>query len=426
MAAQVPRNVYRGPSPRTDQTRLPTRAPGTRWKFECSEDKRFFLQKDASTSAGNAADIIWDEEHIVKGTCAWHSCHKWLDDNKTFIKDVKKNLEVLKDDFTAFKNCPTTELIPFWFVKMQQKWIAMGEELVFTKWASFYRTHRLTRIEMNEDNVLRGGYPNDNNIVEIQNAQDKLFRGHSRSKYIIFLDEFEFYLEDMSMRDMNFIGSMKPDVNSGVFYAEVNDILQLHQDNRPSMLSLSFPFASVQKGVPLGSTIVTSEHAIEGLHEIDSITIEQAMGCFRRGHAGRKMIDCFKLMINDPAAFCQDRKFDELGNWTKLIHLLRPLNPAMGADMVQMVTNVWRMLHSSGIPVIELDTLLQRHSNDQCLMSCDCATYQQRAWCKHSCAIAFYRGIMTSYPSLKDPRALVPARKRGRPLGRTHPLSIDT
>lgn len=228
------------------------------------------------------------------------------------------------------------------------------------------------------------------------------------------------------MRDMNFIGCMKPDVNSAVFYRGVNDILQLHEENRPSMLSLSFSFASVQHGVPLGSTIVTSEHAIEGLHKIDSITSEQALGLFQRGHTGRKMIDCFKLMINNPAEFCAERTFDELGNWTKLIHLLRPLNPAVGGDMVDAVTNIWKMLHGSGIPVIELAALLQRESNEQCLVSCDCATYQQRAWCKHSCVIALDQGIVTSYPPLKDPRSLVPARKRGRPLQQTHPLSIDT
>jgi hypothetical protein len=428
MAAQLRRNVYRGPAPRTDTIALPTRAPGTRCELDCHSERHFSLQKDAVMSAGNALGLIWDDAYIIAGTCAWHSGPKWLHENQTFIKDAKKNLEILKNDFQAFKNCPTIELIPYWLAKMEEKWIAMGEGLVYTKWAYFYHTHRLTRIEMNEDNPLRGGYPNDNNVVEIQNGHDKLFRGHKRSKYIIFLDEFEFYLEDVSMRDLDYIGVMKQDVHSAIFYSTVHDIIRAHATDKPSILSLSFPFSSARKGIPLGSTIVMGEESMGVLlHDEDksNITIGEAKACFRRGSKGSRMINHFKTMFNDPGAFCDDRHFVELGDWTRMIHLLRPLNPAMGASMVEAITGVWRMLRGSGVPVIDLADLLDRRTCDFCLVCCDCSTYQQRAWCKHSCATAMHRGIVTGYPTLKDPRPLNPVSKRGRPIRRSHPLVVD-
>ena len=97
------------------------------------------------------------------------------------MRNPKKNLDILKEDFQKLKNCPTVELVPLWIAKMKTKWHSLEEGVPFDQWWSFYHTHRLTRIEMNEDNLLRGGYPNDNNVVEIQNTHDKRFRWHKRS-----------------------------------------------------------------------------------------------------------------------------------------------------------------------------------------------------------------------------------------------------
>jgi hypothetical protein len=58
MVAQLPRNVYQGPdAPRTDEIALPTQAPGTGWEFNCNAERCFFLQKDGTMSAGNAATL---------------------------------------------------------------------------------------------------------------------------------------------------------------------------------------------------------------------------------------------------------------------------------------------------------------------------------------------------------------------------------
>lgn len=419
-------SVYRGPAPRTDDIPLPYRAPGTLWTLDVTAERRLFLQKDAAMSAENAAGRVWDADHIVSGTCHWHSCPKWLHENQTYVRNTKKNLDILKEDFQALKNCPTTELIPYWLEKMKDKWVGLGEGVVFEQWHSFYHSHRLTRIEMNEDNLLRGGYPNDNNVVEIQNGHDKLFRGHKRSKFIIFLDEFEFYMEnDLSKKDLDFIGVMQPDVNSGIFYSTVHEIIRAHENSEPSMLSLSFPFSTARKGIPFGSTIVMGAAAIEILHDKDKLTIEEAKKLFKRGSKGSRMLACFKMMFKDPGEFCDDRPFDELCNWTKMVHLLRPLNPAVGANMIKAVTSVWRTLRNSGVPVIELEELLERRSSDQCLVCCDCDTYQQRAWCRHTCATAMDRGIVTGYPAFKDPRTLAAAPKKGRPLRRSNPLVVD-
>jgi hypothetical protein len=103
--------------------------------------------------------LVWDKNYVVKGACAWHSGPKWLHKNQTFVKNTKKNLEILNKDFHSLKNCPMIKLIPCWLEKLEKKWIAMGEGLVYTKWNYFHEKHGLiTSIEMNEDNPLWGGY----------------------------------------------------------------------------------------------------------------------------------------------------------------------------------------------------------------------------------------------------------------------------
>jgi hypothetical protein len=80
-------------------------------------------------------------------------------------------------------------------------------------------------------------YPNDNNIVEIQNGHDKLFRRHNRSKYIMFLDEFPFYLEDVSSMRVGFYGQNE----IRCAHTTVHDIVCAYANNQPSILSFFFP-----------------------------------------------------------------------------------------------------------------------------------------------------------------------------------------
>ena len=93
-----------------------------------------------------------------------------------------KNDELIRRDFQSFKK----ELSHYGsrpIVEVQvDKWRTKGERLFIN---NFYASHRLTRIEMNEDNPLRGGILNDNNIH--------------------FVDEFRDYLQDVSYRDLTFI-----------------------------------------------------------------------------------------------------------------------------------------------------------------------------------------------------------------------------
>ena len=99
-----------------------------------------------------------------------------------------KNDELIRHDFQSFKK----ELSHYGslpIVEVQvDKWRTKGERLFMNKWYNFYASHRLTWIEMNEDNPLRGGILNDNNIH--------------------FVDKFRDFLQDISYSDLTFIGQM--------------------------------------------------------------------------------------------------------------------------------------------------------------------------------------------------------------------------
>ena len=82
--------------------------------------------------------------------------------------------------------------------------------------------------------------------------------------------------------------------------------------------------------------------------------------------------------------FAKDRDFDSVCNWTIMVHLLCPLSPTVGANMEKAITSFWCMLSNSGVPVIKLEELLERHSSDKCLVCCDCYIYLKRLWCRYT------------------------------------------
>eukprot|EP00588_Corethron_pennatum_P001726 CAMPEP_0194292212 /NCGR_PEP_ID=MMETSP0169-20130528/45163_1 /TAXON_ID=218684 /ORGANISM="Corethron pennatum, Strain L29A3" /LENGTH=64 /DNA_ID=CAMNT_0039040327 /DNA_START=29 /DNA_END=220 /DNA_ORIENTATION=+ len=62
----------------------------------------------------------------------------------------------------------------------------------------------MTRIEMNQDAILCGGIPSDNNGIEGTNGADKLMRSHKRSKLSNFIQEFACDLRNKSQGDVIF------------------------------------------------------------------------------------------------------------------------------------------------------------------------------------------------------------------------------
>ena len=49
------------------------------------------------------------------------------------------------------------------------------------------------------------------------------------------------------------------------------------------------------------------------------------------------------------------------------------------------------------------------------LLSCRCPVYLSYAWCKHSCAFALDRGIISTYPPTMHPKPSASQHMRGRP-----------
>ena len=83
---------------------------------------------------------------------------------------------LMKDDFSMFKDFPKLDLVAVWKKKMLETWKFKYKEVPIAEaWDKSWGKCRLTRVEANETNPLRGGTPSDNNLVESQNRVDKLF-----------------------------------------------------------------------------------------------------------------------------------------------------------------------------------------------------------------------------------------------------------
>ena len=282
---------------------------------------------------------------------------------------------------------------------------------------------------MNEDNPLRGGIPNDNNMVEGGNAEDKKFRYHQRSKFVNFMDQFAHYLEDVSMRDLSFIGTMKEDVRSSAFFKSVYETcIRPHAIDKPSILSLRFSFSAVAHGVPHGSFICLGQKFLSenefGCDKDESI--QECLRRFRRHSPANLWMQHYKTMHIDPEQFCLAKAFDVLVGWHKTCHLCQPLRASAGLEVAAVVKGVHSMLANSGYPIIELEQLLALDHNDKCLIACDCQQYQKRAWCKHACAFALHRDII-QFPPNKDPQPVggLMASKPGAPRKKTPLLVVD-
>ena len=88
-------------------------------------------------------------------------------------------------------------------------------------------------------------------------------------------------------------------------------------------------------------------------------------------------------------------QFEDIVDWYQSFHIIRPINTAdpSGASRVKDLHN---MLSYNGFQVIPLKELLLRNRTNGLVM-CDCGTYLHYAWCQHVMAIAYKRGIITSF-----------------------------
>lgn len=213
--------------------------------------------------------------------------------------------------------------------------------------------------------------------------------------------------------------SLKSKVHCRQFYQFVDAILQRSERNLPSILSLQFPFSAVKYGVPKGSMIVAGENCLNDLRSIflsdGAGDIDDIQDC-RQFLLQNRWVEEYKQMVRNPVTICHDMSFDEMETVFRHFHVLRPIVADLKDQLaVDSVTQLHRMLENSGLGMMPIAELLELPPGKG-LVACDCESYLHYCWCKHSCACAFDRKIVRSYPPTLNPKKISrQASSAGRP-----------
>jgi hypothetical protein len=217
-------------------------------------------------------------------------------------------------------------------------------------------------------------------------------------------------MEGHSRTDMSFGFNMKSKVHCREFYQSDETILQRHRNNLPSIFSLQFPFSAVKHGVSKGSMLVAGENCLNDLESIFSSSdgvsdIDDIEDC-RQFLLRNRWVEEYKQIVRDPVTRCEDMSFDEINSVFRHFHALRPIVVDSEDKLaVDSVTQLHRMLESSGVGVMPIDELLELPPGKR-LVTCDCKSYLHYCWCKHSCACAFDQKIVTLYPPTLNPKQI--------------------
>jgi len=317
---------------------------------------------------------------------------------------------------------------------MLEKWsIEHCEPEVAKAWASNYAVEgkeaSLTRVEINVLNKLLGGWTNDSLIVESGNKTDKKLRFHRKKGAVVFVRETERHLCQESLVRNDFFGNMKRNVHSTKVCATVEAILNDARNMRPCFLNLRIPFVTTRDDLlmPPGSFVIPSRRSM--LSEmadtpLSALSVESAQEFFTEPHQpGNVWYSAYCQLVNDPVTHVAEMHsigftgadiFDHLHDTVaKRFHCIRPLNPKGDVFMLQALDGLYHMLRNNKYGLIPLDTIVSRGNKG--FVSCTCQLYLMRAWCHHSCAFAFARGLITSYPPNMDPRPAFVGHRRGRP-----------
>lgn len=93
-------------------------------------------------------------------------------------------------------------------------------------------------------------------------------------------------------------------------------------------------------------------------------------------------------------------------DWSNTFYILQPVTEPIVLERLHC------RLQRCDLGIISIEEL--KGMGNAGLMSCSCPFFLHYAWCKHSCADAFIKEILTKYPKNMDP-TVVQKRKVGRP-----------
>ena len=113
-----------------------------------------------------------------------------------------------------------------------------------------------------------------------------------------------------------------------------------------------------------------------------------------------------KLFGPDAEEISRDWDYSTTKTWCHMFYLLTPITHR------ESLSRLHTRLALVDLGVIPVERIAERGIRG--LMSCSCPCFLHYAWCKHSCADAFRKGIISNYPPNKDPNVMQSA-KVGRP-----------
>jgi hypothetical protein len=405
-SSKVFRNVYNGTAKRVQLHSLPKEVG---WKWESPS---VVLARDGACAASNAASTAWENSDIIDNVCAWHASNRWFQKNTALFKNAE-NIIKIKDDFNLLKNCPKMNHVSIWKEIMLNHWRFVYKECaVADAWDKSWGKDRLTKVEANESNPLRGGIPCDNNLVESQNRVDKAFLDWKKKAAAVFFHDLSECLREQSLSDLSFTGKLKEDVHCMKFYRLVEDIFKRHRTDKPTFLSMTKNIAMPRNDIPNGSFVCAGDTLLSCLEDSEIPNNKQMAGKMFNKKSGSTTaaFKAFKAMLENPIEFSKGRSFHDLTFQSKCFHIMCPLETANSFDKAA-VLGLHQMLVASNIPVISFEDLCLRDTKNG-LVSCDCSTYLSRGWCKHSFAFALERKIITGYPQSMNPTSTLLGKKK--------------
>jgi hypothetical protein len=199
----------------------------------------------------------------------------------------------------------------------------------------------------------------------------------------------------------------------------VYKIIQQTEKGNATFLNVAFQFVCPERDLPQGSYIIASQKFIEKTiskfltEELGRSGPFKASECagFIRQHG---LHELFRRLITNPDGIAANWSFNRLIGASRQFHILRPIR--IDTDELEFaISKFLQVLSLCGLKPVSADDLRERTRQEgKGLVSCSCKLYLAHAWCHHSCAIAFARKVITSWPPTMNPKPTIQA-KSGRP-----------
>ena len=158
------------------------------------------------------------------------------------------------------------------------------------------------------------------------------------------------------------------------------------------------------------------------LHYMMGMTEPISAATFMHMIKRNKRHDEYKRLLRNPEHCCANHKFDDVLSLTRRFHIIEPIVSKNASDDIAL-TNVLGVLRKCGLGQIDINNL--KKMGHEGLVHCHCHTYLANARCKHACAFAFDRQIITTFAKTMHPKPSIKNRASGRNKHAKHGGNLD-